>query len=234
MRKALLVIPFMALSLAACGSSESSSKPPLPPINSENVQTTISENSSDEAIVESFDYSKPNDEFVNFWIKVHNPTESCIKYPEFRVTAKSSTGNIIATEEYTGAFIYPNQDYYINDILSGVSAEPAEITAEFITAKKKYISESSTEYSGYKRLETVNISVFDDKITGEIKNNNDFDIKTARLSVFCYDSNGMIVPFNGLAIEFVDDIPANSTVPFEIDMYFDFSKSDVKIYAELW
>lgn len=68
-------------------------------------------------------------------------------------------------------------------------------------------------------------------VLGEVKNNNDYDIESAVVSVFFRDADGNLT---GGMNTFVDHIPAGGTAAFDLGLYADIATENFEVYADNW
>ncbi len=84
-------------------------------------------------------------------------------------------------------------------------------------------------------LTVENTSVIKDdyfcKLTGEIKNDNDYDIDSAHLCVVFRDADGNVV---GVDSTYVDHVTAGTTTPFEMHIYADNITETYEAFANTW
>lgn len=160
-------------------------------------------------------------------------SKKAIEYPSFRVTVYDENGKILGSEERVLSILYPNQEMVDQGTLIEVSEEPAKIE---ITAlgpdEDDLMSVSSLEHPDYKEMKCQNLSVNSDKITGEVYNPNDYKIESAMITVVFRNSKKEIVASESA---FIDDIPANGKVPFDISLADDAKTTDkIEAFAYIW
>lgn len=167
-------------------------------------------------------------------VTITNPnTQKAIEYPSFRVTAYNKDGKILGSEERVLSILYPTQDMIDEGTLIEISEEPEKIEI-VMNEPEEYniILASGLEHPIYKKMICQNISVNSEKITGEVYNPNDYKIESAKITVIFRNSNNKIVSSE---ICFVDNIPANGKIPFDISLASDAKITDkIEVYADLW
>lgn len=181
--------------------------------------------------VKEFGYSI-NRGYLYYSICIHNPNESFfVEFPTFRVTARDASNVLLGTEDQVLFSIYPQQDVWHAFMGFKVDEEPASVSVEMLMPKDYNIKKiSSVKQPTYIPLTAINYAQRGDKIVGEIKNDNDYEISQAIVTVVYRDKNGNLL---GGDSTFVDSIPANGTAPFEKSTYTSFS--DVfEVYVGRW
>ena len=160
-------------------------------------------------------------------------SEYAIEYPTYRITAYDESGKILGTEEQVLSLIYPKQDFTSYSLCFELSKKPAKIAVSLLKPDDYNITSASMlDYPSHKQMVGKNISVNKDSVTGEIYNPNNYDIDSAMVVIVFRDANGTIVfGWN----EFVDQIPAGGSVPFEADIYTDDGlPSNCEVLAYFW
>lgn len=186
--------------------------------------------------IKSFSYTV-NGKYLYFAACFYNPNEDYyISLPQCRVTARDENGGVLGTEEIGLMGIYPKMEAWDGGLLFSVEKEPATVDFEVIEPKDQYYRKKSlSKFSDYKEMKVINTNIVEGgvtkKLVGEIQNDNDFSVDCAALTIVFLDASG-----NPIAADraFVDDIPANSTVPFETSLYVDFMTDNYVVYADLW
>lgn len=194
--------------------------------------------------VKEFGYSVVNGT-VYYAACIHNPNESlCVRLSNIRITAKDSNGILLGTKENYVPPIYPQQDTWISGFGCEVEENPETIVVEvkpfndssiIKVSKAKHPSYIPLTVINYAKRERSGGSWIDSekkteyKIVGEIKNNNDYAIEYASVTIVYRDENGKII--GGDSFE-VRSIPANGTAPFERDEYSHKNFGDIiEVYA---
>lgn len=160
-------------------------------------------------------------------------SKKAIEFPSFRVTAYDKNGKILGSEERVLNVLYPNQSMVDQGTLIEVSEKPHKVEVTIIEPDEDdIVSVSSLEHPEYKEMKCQNLSVNSDKITGEVYNPNNYKIESAMITIVFRDSNNKIISSECV---FVDDIPANGKIPFDISLASD-AKTTGKIeaFAYLW
>lgn len=186
--------------------------------------------------IKSFSYTV-EDGYLFYAACFYNPNEDYyIQLPKCRVTARDENGGVLGTKEIGLMGIYPKMETWDGGLLFSVEKEPATVDFEVIEPEDYYYREKSlSKFPDYKEMKVINTNIVEDglgkKLIGEVQNDNDFSVDCAALTIVFLDGSG-----NPIAAErtFVDDIPANSTAPFEKSFYIDFITDNYVVYADLW
>lgn len=187
----------------------------------DSVDVTIENN--EYLVVKEFAWFKPGD-YLECAIVIHNnSSDMAIEYPTFRVTAYDANNKVLGSEEQTLSVIYPQQDFVCYQLLFEPSSAPAKITVTLVEPDEYNITSASVlEHPQFIPMVGQNISVntgdLFESVTGEIYNSNDYKFDSAMLTVIFRDADGEIYY---AAQDFVDKIPANGSIPFDIDVNVD-------------
>lgn len=172
-------------------------------------------------------------EYLRCVVVLNNPSsDTVIENPKFRVTAYNKDGQIIGSDERVLSVIYPKQDFADQGTFMTISEEPYKIDVTMLKPEDDDITSSELmDHPNHKQMFGKNIAVHSDKITGEIYNPNDYEIESAMITVVFRDSKGIIVSSR---VGFVEQIPANGSVPFDISLFSNEIDSKVEVYAYIW
>lgn len=173
-------------------------------------------------------------DYLTCVVTITNPSsDTVIEFPKFRVTAYDENDKILGSEEITLSVIYPKQDFVDNGTLIEVSKKPHKIDVTVLEPDDYNImSASNMDHPKHIQMIGKNISVNSDNITGEIYNPNDYEIDFAKVTVVFRDNNGTIVSSE---MAFIDQIPANGTIPFDISLFSNEKTTDkVEVFAYIW
>ena len=207
---------------------------PIPRIKVENINgVEVTMRGNDYLDIKEFAWYISGD-YLHCVIVMHNTNSKyAIEYPEFRVTAYNAGNKVMGTEEQTLSLLYPNQEFVYDYMLFEVDDKPSKIKVNLLEPKDYNITATSKlDYETYEQMAGQNISVMDDLVTGEIYNPNDYDVESAVLVVVFRNAEGKIV-FGEHT--YVDQIYANDTVPFDIDIYTDIElPEECEVYAYFW
>lgn len=181
--------------------------------------------------VKEYGYSV-NNGYLYYSVCIYNPNESYyVTLPTFRITARDADNILLGTKDKTLFSIYPQEEVWYAFYGFEVDEPPAKVTIEALTPKDYYIKEvSSVQQPQYIPLTVINYTKRGEKIVGEIKNDNDYEISQAILTVVFRDKDGKLL---GGDSTFLESIPANGTVPFEKSAYLAFSDT-FELYAGRW
>lgn len=176
--------------------------------------------------------------YLMYTITIHNPNDDIvIDYPSFRIVAKSSDGSILGVEEQTLSRIYPGSDFVYSSQAFSISENPSDVTVEPLPIRKYNISNvNDMQVREYIPLTTENISAINtsnvSRITGEIKNNNAYDISCAIIVVRFFNDNGKFV---GSESTFTSSsLPARSSTPFSMSIYNRIFTKNYEVYVDFW
>lgn len=213
--------------------TEDQDSPDSKPVVSTINDTKVNYYSVDCLTITDFGYYQ-NEGYIWCVVEITNSSEDkAVELPTYRVTAYDEKDKILGTEEQTLSVVYPRQKFICAAVLIEVDKKPDRIDITVLEPEDYNVtSVSALEHPAHKQMIGQNLSVRDDLITGEIYNPNNYKIESAMITVVFRDGNGEIVYGRG---GFVDQIPADGTVPFDIDLYLDKElPSDYEVYAYLW
>ncbi len=254
MKKAIIILLalVMLLSLVACGGGTTTSSQTSVPTTTQNQDEPKTESSKTDVSkdekpkteekgvlpieVKEFGYSI-NGDYLYYSIHLYNPNDSyIIGLPTFRITARDADGVPLGTEEQTLMGIYPLHDSWHAFMAFSVEEEPETVDVEVLPAKDYNIQKvSRAEHQEFIPLEVINYAIRDGsigkKLVGEVKNNNDYDIRQAVVTIVFRDENGDLIGGDSC---FVDDIPAGGTASFENSLYVKFITDTYEVYADNW
>lgn len=201
--------------------------------SNQNLADGITANSNKYLQIKEVSYSMAG-EYLTCVVILNNPsTDTVVEMPAFRVTAYDESGKILGSEERILSVIYPKQDFVDQGTLIEVSKKPHKIDVTVLEPEDYNITVASAmEHPEHKQMVGQNISVDSDKITGELYNPNNYEIDSAMITVIFRDGNGKIVSSEE---EFVDQIPANGKIPFDISLASDAKTTDnIAVYGYIW
>lgn len=163
----------------------------------------------------------------------NSSSNTAIEYPEFRVTVYDKDGTILGTEERVLSIIYPNQNFIDIGTSIEISEKPYRIVVTALVPRdSNLIPVSTMNHPTHKQMIGKNISIMSNKITGEVYNPNDYDIESAMVVILLKDEQGVIL---SNIVEFIKQIPANGSVPFETLLFSDSKEpKKVEVYAYIW
>ena len=207
---------------------------PTPRIKVENINgVEVTMRGNDYLDIKEFAWYISGD-YLHCVIVMHNTNSKyAIEYPEFRVTAYNAENKVMGTEEQVLSLIYPNQEFVYNYMLFEVDEEPSKIKVNLLEPKEYNITATSKlDYETYEQMAGQNISIMDDLVTGEIYNPNDYDVESAVVTVVFRNDDCAIIYAEET---YVDQIYANDSVPFEVDIYTDIElPEECEVYAYFW
>lgn len=245
-KKDVLVVHISAYDLGGANNNDDNGQ-----TNNEQQTTTTAENNDNQTdnspvlangvIANSNDYLKIKEvgyqmvgEYLTCAVVLNNPSsDTAIEFPAFRVTVYDENGKVLGSEERILSIIYPKQDFIDQGTLIEVSKKPSKIDVTVLEPDNYNITSSSMlDHPQHKQMYGKNISVDDDKITGELYNPNDYKIDSAMITVIFRNADGIIVSSE---VEFVDQVPANGSLPFDISLASDATTTDrIEVYGYIW
>lgn len=248
---AILLTLALVFAFAACGGKTEPAQPTEAP--TADAADTASDAASDAAPAEattaapsesepkdleikSFDYYV-EDDYLHYVITIHNPNaNTAIELPSYRITAKSASGSILGSYDHTLSIIYPGNDFVYASQAFSISEEPADVKADLLPSEDYNIKKvSSLDHPEYTKLTVENTSVIEDgfftKMTGEIRNDNDYTIDSACVCVVFRDAEGKVVSSDST---FVDFVAGGTTTPFDLSLYSDNLTDTYEVYADIW
>lgn len=207
----------------------------------DNSSHVISNNKSVEVTVLANEYLDVKEfawyisgDYLHCVIVLHNiNNQYAVEYPAFRVTAYDADNKVMGTEEQVLSLIYPNQKFVCNQLLFEVDDEPAKITVTLLEPEDYNITvPSKLDYNTHEQMIGQNVSVNAESVTGEIYNPNFYKVDSAWVTVIFRNDAGEIVYGEN---SFIDQIPANGTAPFYIDVYTEIElPKQCEVYAYFW
>lgn len=243
---ALILVLSLVLAFSACGGGKDTTQPTeapaadgSEPAADDTTKAAETEAPADElkdVEIKDFGYYVENG-YLKYAITLHNPnTDTAIEGPNFRITARSADGAILGNEEQGLSIIYPGQDFVFVSQAFSVSDAPADVNVEMLKPADYNIKKVSTlDKPEFIPLTVLNTSVIEDgfftKLTGEIKNDNTYDIDSAHLCVVFRDADGNVTAVDST---YVDHVTAGTTTPFELSIYADNITDTYEAFANTW
>lgn len=180
--------------------------------------------------IKEFGYGLTDKNYLYHGIILYNPNESiAYTFPKYRVTARDAEGILLGTSEQTLSIIYPGQTCAFSFQSFQCEEEPSDVQVEVLDPKEYHIRNVSTlSKPTYQPFEIINFAIRDDKLVGEVSNPNDYDYDRISVTVIFRDENNNICGGN---TTFVNDLNANSTVPFDIYINRKFITDNFEVYA---
>lgn len=201
----------------------------------ESVEVTIQNN--DYLVVKEFAWFKPGD-YLKCAIVIHNSSnDKAVEYPTFRITAYDANNKVLGSEEQTLSVIYPQQDFVCYQLCFEPTAAIARITVTLVEPDDYNITPvSSLDHPQFVTMVGQNISVnvgdLFESVTGELYNSNNYKLDSAMVTVIFRDKDGKIFYAEH---GFVDKVPANGTIPFDIDINVDGKEpASCEVYGYPW
>ncbi len=166
-------------------------------------------------------------------VTIANNSKKAIEYPSFRITAYSKDGKILGSEERVLSLLYPNHIMVDEGTLIKMSEEPDKVEVTMIEPDDYNIQDVSTlEHPQYTEMKCQNVVGNSDKVTGEVYNPNNYKMEQAKITIVYRDDNNKIINSEST---FINDIPANGKVPFDISLPSDAKVTDkIEATACIW
>lgn len=170
-------------------------------------------------------------DYLYYFVVLHNANdEIAVEYPSFRITARDGNDVLLGTEEQTLSIIYPGQDFYYGSQAFSVDEVPTKVDIEMLPSENYHLKRANT-LAEFKPLEVINTATRKDKFVGEISNPNNVSLDCVVVIVVGRDADGKVVYVDQT---YVDNVGANSTVPFSVSNFGETDIPDVKYYANQW
>lgn len=172
-----------------------------------------------------------DNEWLYYYVVLHNPNEKiAVEFPTFRITARDADGGLLGTEDQTLSIIYPEQDFVFGSQAFSVDEMPENVEFEMLDADEYNLNNVSV-LDEFIPLEVINAGFKSEKLLGEVKNPNNYDIDTVAVVAICKNADGKIVAIENT---YVDNVKAGSTTPFSTSIYVDEKVESVECYANQW
>lgn len=167
--------------------------------------------------VVDYGYSVSEKQYLYCSVILRNSNaDFCIKYPAYRVTARDSSGVVLGSREITLGILYPQQDLYDADQAFKVDEAPATVEVEVIQPKDyQIITADQAAHDTYIPLSAVNCVVRDNNVMGEIVNNNDYMVDSAKVTVVFMNENGDL---QGGDYTVINQLSPGASVPFSLSV----------------
>lgn len=201
----------------------------------DSVEVTIQNN--DYLVVKEFAWFMHSDYLECAIVIFNSSSDKAVEFPTFRVTAYDENNKVLGSEEQVLSVIYPQQDFACYQLLFESSATPARITVTMVEPDDYNITSASLlDNPKFIPLVGQNISIntgdLFESVTGELHNSNDYKVDSAMVTVIFRDKDGSIFYAEQ---GFVDKIPANGSIPFDIDISVDGKEpATCEVYGYPW
>lgn len=199
---------------------------------SENKQTTEStQNDFQPLEIRDYGWYLSNGKYLYYYVKIYNPNKNvAVRYPSFKLQARSSDGSLLGMNDQTLSIIYPEQEFIYGSQAFSVDDVPASV--EFTMMDVKDRNRVNIKLLGsYEPLQVINTAVRSDKILGEVYNPNSDTYNSAMVVAICRDENGNFVK---VGTDFISDVQAKSNTAFSMYAYDTSSFYSVEYYAYQW
>lgn len=172
-----------------------------------------------------------NNKWLMYYVKLRNTsTDTVIEYPSYRITARDKDGIPLGSEEQVLSVIYPGQEFVFGSQAFSVEEAPETVEFEVLPPSDYNLTNASTA-KAYKPLTIINDKIRSERYVGEVSNPNDYAIDSVRVMITGWDSEGNLIEIEG---GFVNDLPANGTVPFDISLRTDQEIAKYEAFANQW
>ena len=174
-----------------------------------------------------------NNEYVYCSVNLYNPNvDKAIELPRYRIVARNEAGELLGTEDQTLSIIYPQQNFVHAFLAFDVAEDPASVEIEVLEPEDYNVKDVSTlDNPEYIPLKIEGAKYSNDRILGEIQNDNDYNLDNVIVTVVFRDDNGKLI---GGTSTFVDSVKAKSKTPFDMSIYEKFATSNFEVYANIW
>lgn len=176
--------------------------------------------------------------YLTYAVKLRNPNvNTAVEFPTIRITARDSNNIILGTEDQVLSVIYPQQDFWYSGQAFHVEETPASVEFSVVPPSDyNIVKTSALEHPKFTPLTVENTAVrsqeyIGDRIVGEVKNPNDYDIDMAVVSIVFRNKSGKVI---GGTSTFVDKLPAHGSVPFDTALFSDLPGASYEVYANVW
>lgn len=173
---------------------------------------------------------------IRYAVKIENPNAGyAVEFPTITITAKDADGKILSTDERVLNSIAADDTIYYGDEISYEGEEPTTVDISVSNNDRNFEKQDDSEYVKQSDFVVSNISEnvgsYNTKYTGEVTNNSSVDFDTVAV-IIIYKQSEKIV---GGDIEYVDDLMAGATKPFELSADSDMKQYDgYDFYAIQW
>ncbi len=236
---ALLLATSMAVSLSACGGSDSSDKKSSSESSTQTTKAKKSKKVENQDVVLTESGYSINDDgmgdvYAYYGFTLQNPnTDSASQFPIVTITAKGDDGSIIATYDQTLYFIAPTDSVSFGSVLDCNGKTPA--TVEFSASSGTFVSAKTSGVVPTSSFEVSNTNEIaqeygDTSYTGEVTNKSDSDFDNVAITILL-KNNGQIVYGD---TTYVSDLTAGATKPFELSEYNVPEHTEYVITAQSW
>lgn len=203
MKKLLLSLLCLGLcfGIVGCGSDEDTSK------DDSNSKTVTEEKKELEIVESGYSQTKDND-FVNYGIKIKNPTSSNVEFPVYTVTLYDKDGKVISTDEQTLNFISAQDTIFYGFVIDSKGKKVDKVDFKVNSIDDKLTDEQFAKTSDFK---ISNTNESDSTFTGEVTNNSSADCSQIAITLIL-KNKGKIVYGD---TTFVDEVKSKDKKAFE-------------------
>lgn len=167
------------------------------------------------------------------FIAHNNMTDKAAYLPAFRITVRDADGGLISTTDQVLNVIYPGQDTIYAGQGSQIDETPASIEVSYVEPDDDWhiVSTSKLDHAVYIPFEIKSSKLKNDKIIGELYNPNDYNQPMIAITVVFRDMNGQLL---GGETNFINNVKAGETVPFELHVNKDLIAESFEVYSQPW
>lgn len=169
-----------------------------------------------------------------FAIEIENTSNRLIKTVDVRITGMNADGGIVGTTDISMHDIYPGIPYYDAFNNSLFAEEPETIEVKLLD-NDYFRTANVPDWVDEIETPTIeNVTLLDDRITGLIINNSNFNLDSKKVFVIVRDDSGHIEAQWLALVTYTGDIPAKESAPFEIaTLGIDLSNKNYELYIQL-
>ena len=199
---------------------------------SENKQTTEStQNDFQPLEIRDYGWYLSNGKYLYYYVKIYNPNKNvAVRYPSFKLQARSSDGSLLGIYDQTLSIIYPEQEFIYGSQAFSVDDVPASVEFTMMDVKDRNRVNIKL-LDSFEPLQVINTSVRSDKIVGEVYNPNSDTYDTVIVVAICRDASGNLVK---VETDFISDVRGQSNAAFSMYAYNTSEYYSVEYYAYQW
>ncbi len=172
---------------------------------------------------------------IPYAVKIQNPNEDyAVDFPTITITARDEEGKILTTKDQVLNSIAAGDTAYYGNSIVYEGGMPAEVEISVSNSDRDYTLQDDTRYVRQSDFEIFNVSEksgYTTSFTGEITNNSTANLDRLIVIVIYKQGDSII----GGDVEYLDDLGAGETKPFELTARFGSLEYDsYEFYAMPW
>lgn len=175
-----------------------------------------------------------DDNTIEYGVIIHNPNKTlAASFPTIKVDMRDAQSGVLGVGEQVLDHIRPGQTVAWGGSTTANGRKPARVTFSVVVDDENWESSDPSVFKGFEiRKPRLLQGSYGLSVTGELVNRNATKCDLVALSVIFRDKSGKIVSGDG---GYVDNVPANGRVPFEVRLYRKPpSRDSVAVYAQEW